>query len=480
MLCSWRPTRNPSSAAALSNANCGSLANRASRTFAWKRIVWRVPETWPWKPAAIPSPSSARPAEGGLTTENTSPSGAGSAPGALLRLAGAAISRWSIWLRKKAARRRTMSLSSAKFPGLPSASASPPGPASPDARCRTSGGAPQASRFCPNCSAQLQEHRCKLSCPQCSFYLSCSDFYLPAGCRGSPRKALGSVRGCRLLCFLEEHYIGDILFPAHGQTLAVGGPLEPGDGVGGEMSQLVQGATVERLHPEIADSVLGQGICDRVTAWDGPGEIRGEPGIQIEQARRCRSRAVQPQGRQFRSRRVSYRIFHIHDVADGLAVRRHRGDSVESELIGHFGARYRLGLSSLDRNAHQGPDGAIVDVIHHLAIGRTVGLVVVESRGQLLGGGPVGVGPPDADGVGGAVGPPGKDQVIRPATGEVVDLGIRVGNQNRGILAVAVHAGNAATVRHEQFPLRGPAELARAGGGRDGCLARTRSRSAAL
>jgi hypothetical protein len=32
-------------------------------------------------------------------------------------------------------------------------------------------------RFCPNCSAELRESRCKLSCPQCGFYLSCSDFY---------------------------------------------------------------------------------------------------------------------------------------------------------------------------------------------------------------------------------------------------------------------------------------------------------------
>jgi hypothetical protein len=32
-------------------------------------------------------------------------------------------------------------------------------------------------RFCPNCSTELKEHRCKLSCPQCGFYLSCSDFY---------------------------------------------------------------------------------------------------------------------------------------------------------------------------------------------------------------------------------------------------------------------------------------------------------------
>jgi len=32
-------------------------------------------------------------------------------------------------------------------------------------------------RFCPNCSSELKESRCKLSCPTCDFYLSCSDFY---------------------------------------------------------------------------------------------------------------------------------------------------------------------------------------------------------------------------------------------------------------------------------------------------------------
>lgn len=32
-------------------------------------------------------------------------------------------------------------------------------------------------RTCPNCSAALVESRCKLLCPRCHYYMSCSDYY---------------------------------------------------------------------------------------------------------------------------------------------------------------------------------------------------------------------------------------------------------------------------------------------------------------
>jgi exosome complex RNA-binding protein Csl4 len=34
-----------------------------------------------------------------------------------------------------------------------------------------------ALEYCPNCSAKLVGQSCKLQCPRCGYFLSCSDYY---------------------------------------------------------------------------------------------------------------------------------------------------------------------------------------------------------------------------------------------------------------------------------------------------------------
>jgi exosome complex RNA-binding protein Csl4 len=34
-----------------------------------------------------------------------------------------------------------------------------------------------AMNYCPRCSARLASRSCKLICPECGYYMSCSDFY---------------------------------------------------------------------------------------------------------------------------------------------------------------------------------------------------------------------------------------------------------------------------------------------------------------
>jgi hypothetical protein len=34
-----------------------------------------------------------------------------------------------------------------------------------------------ASGYCQRCSARLEQRSCKLICPGCPYYVSCSDFY---------------------------------------------------------------------------------------------------------------------------------------------------------------------------------------------------------------------------------------------------------------------------------------------------------------
>lgn len=35
----------------------------------------------------------------------------------------------------------------------------------------------EAMLYCPVCSTRLSQHKCKLVCPKCGYYMSCADYY---------------------------------------------------------------------------------------------------------------------------------------------------------------------------------------------------------------------------------------------------------------------------------------------------------------
>ncbi|MGH9704876.1 MAG: hypothetical protein ACRD4K_15985 [Candidatus Acidiferrales bacterium] len=47
----------------------------------------------------------------------------------------------------------------------------------PPSRAEPKRGAEDASTYCPICFERLGARSCKLVCPSCGYYMSCSDFY---------------------------------------------------------------------------------------------------------------------------------------------------------------------------------------------------------------------------------------------------------------------------------------------------------------
>jgi len=49
--------------------------------------------------------------------------------------------------------------------------------ADPESKQEPEPAAENASLFCPVCSERLAPRKCKLICPACGYYMSCSDYY---------------------------------------------------------------------------------------------------------------------------------------------------------------------------------------------------------------------------------------------------------------------------------------------------------------
>lgn len=49
----------------------------------------------------------------------------------------------------------------------------PQAEAPPEARAE----ADEPMLWCPVCSRRLEQHKCKLFCEQCGYYMSCADYY---------------------------------------------------------------------------------------------------------------------------------------------------------------------------------------------------------------------------------------------------------------------------------------------------------------
>jgi hypothetical protein len=52
-----------------------------------------------------------------------------------------------------------------------------PEPASPSGRDSSAEPADEPMLYCPRCNDKLSQHKCKLVCNRCGYYMSCADYY---------------------------------------------------------------------------------------------------------------------------------------------------------------------------------------------------------------------------------------------------------------------------------------------------------------
>src|SRR5579863_827787 len=89
----------------------------------------------------------------------------------------------------------------------------------------------------------------------------------------------------------QQHHVGDVVLVDDGQSLSVRRPVEVGDRLGGEVSELVAGRSIERVNPQIVHAIFGDHIHGRgasgLQLYSRLQNVAGaEPPVQRPQARR--------------------------------------------------------------------------------------------------------------------------------------------------------------------------------------------------
>lgn len=98
------------------------------------------------------------------------------------------------------------------------------------------------------------------------------------------------MNGPEPLLFAEHHHVGSVVSAGHGESLAIGRPLEVGDAFRSEVRDLVSGRTVEGLGPDVIHALIANDVGDGLSVGSAVHDIgeacRGYPWIGLKQSGR--------------------------------------------------------------------------------------------------------------------------------------------------------------------------------------------------